>query len=81
MSEVPEVAKTVSRVRSWIENSGLSVAAIAEQSGVDEKIIRFVKQGKGNPTVKTLQNLETIIPADWREGDPMPPKLQPGDAA
>lgn len=66
MPEVTEVAKTVGRLRSWIDKGGLSVAAIAEQSGVDEKIIRFIKDGKGNPTVKTLMKLEEVLPKDWQ---------------
>jgi transcriptional regulator with XRE-family HTH domain len=73
MSDVPELAKSISRLRSWINESGLTNIAIAAQAGVDEKLVRLVKKGAGNPTVDTLSKLESLIPSDWREGDPVPP--------
>lgn len=74
MSEAPEFAKAADRVRSWIKNSGLSNAALAAQSGVDEKIIRLLKADKGNPTLETLTKLAVAMPANWQDGETPPKK-------
>ena len=65
MFEASPVAKGAARVRSWIKSGGLTNAAIAAQSGVDEKIIRLLRMDKGNPTVGTLTKIEAVVPPDW----------------
>lgn len=79
MPEAPEVAQIVSRLRAFIDKGGLSVADIADRSGVDEKIIRLIRKGDGNPTINTLEKLEKLVPGDWQPPAEPPSALDAAD--
>ena len=50
----------------------------AVESNVAEATLRDIDGADWNPTVRTLEKLEALIPRDWRPGDPVPAK---GEAA
>lgn len=57
------------RVRAWlIATADIKTAAdIAKEAGVDDKIVRNVRNGaRWNPTVETLSRLESVMPRNWR---------------
>jgi transcriptional regulator with XRE-family HTH domain len=56
-----------SRVKAWLATRTQSRLSIAKAAGVEEKTLR-VAEAEGdrwNPTVRTLQKLEAVIPNDW----------------
>jgi hypothetical protein len=62
----PSVAHSLARVRAWITNADRPKAQIADEAGVDEKTVRLAVGRDWNPTAKTLEKLEAIVPADWQ---------------
>jgi DNA-binding phage protein len=53
-------------VRAWLATSKKSRSQIAKETGVDEKTLRLAAKAGWNPTVKTLQKLEAMVPNGWR---------------
>lgn len=61
------ITHAVARVRAYLAaiDSGTK-ASVAEAAGVDEKTLRLAKRDDWNPTTKTLQKLEAVIPDSWQ---------------
>lgn len=58
----PSIPHTVARVRAWLSGPDADHLKIASEAGVDEKTIRLARHNKKwNPTVDTLQRLETVM--------------------
>ncbi len=55
----------VARVQAWLAESDRPRRQIAEQAGVHEKSLRLALARGWNPTARTLQKLEALIPANW----------------
>lgn len=65
----------LSRVRDFVSRrlaEGITASAIAEAAGVDNKLVAMSVQPGWNPTAATLRKFETLLPANWKEGDPLP---------
>lgn len=62
--------QSVTRIKAWLADSGLSNLQIAKRAGVDEKTLRdATSKPNWNPTIRTVHKLEAAIPHDWQ-----PPK-------
>lgn len=48
----------------------------ATAAGVSEATLRGIDADDWNPTVRTLERLEALIPEGWRVGDPVPEKAR-----
>lgn len=53
-----EIGKTA---RTRRENLGLKQEDLAEMSGLTLKTIHLAESGKGNPSLKTLEKIATIL--------------------
>ncbi|WP_428673655.1 hypothetical protein [Reyranella sp.] len=68
----PTIEAALARVKDWIARCGESNYSIATAAGVDEKTVRQAHRDGWNPTAEIVGRLETVIPEDWRAGDPIP---------
>lgn len=65
MLQPPVAQNVLGRVRAWLAINSDDRLEIAKKAGVDEKTLRLAASDDWNPTVKTLEKLESVIPADW----------------
>lgn len=72
MSSAISSASAVARVRAWRQAIGWAPYRFATEAGVAEASLRGIDSDEWNPTVRTLERLEAVIPPDWRIGDPVP---------
>jgi hypothetical protein len=61
----PLVSQSVARVKAWLAANDANREEIATTAKVDEKTLRLAKEADWNPTRKTLEKLEALIPADF----------------
>lgn len=60
-------SQSLARVKAWLASAPESRLKIAKAAGVDEKTLRDAAEKPAwNPTVKTLQKLEAVVPRDWQ---------------
>ncbi len=67
--EQPLISQSVGRVRAWLAAHAISDNArrqIADEAQVDEKTIRHALNTDWNPTRKTLEKLEALIPPNFK---------------
>lgn len=51
---------------------GLSLRQLADKTGIHEATILKLEQGKGNPTLKTLNKLSAVLEVSFTIGGPAP---------
>lgn len=72
MTSAFSTAAALARVRAWRQAVGWATYRFATEAGVAEASLRGMDSEEWNPTVRTLERLEAVIPRDWRAGDPVP---------
>lgn len=68
----PEIGAVLARVRAFRKAAELSLSAFALQAGLSRSALNGMDKDDWSPTSDTLKSIEAIIPAVWREGDPVP---------
>ena len=58
------VAKNLRKIR---KREGLSIGALAEQTGISKAAISQIEQGKGNPTISTITKLAGALHTGYEE--------------
>lgn len=74
MTTAVSTASAVARVRAWRQAMGWAPYRFATAAGVSEATLRGIDSEDWNPTVRTLERLEAVIPSDWQPGDSVPEK-------
>lgn len=74
----PPVSQSVARLRAWLTANREDRPRIAAEAGVDEKTLRLAEADGWNPTIKTVEKLEAVMPPDWQ---PEPAAVAQQDAA
>lgn len=72
MIQANSTASAVARVRAWRVAMDWAPYRFAVEAGVSEAILRGMDRDDWNPTVRTLEKLEAVIPSGWQIGDPVP---------
>lgn len=74
----PQTSATaaVARVRAWRAAKGWAPYRYATEAGVGEATLRGMDADGWNPTLRTLEKLEALIPRDWLPGQPVPAEVQ-----
>ena len=57
--------KNIHRVRAYFKASGLSKAGLAKEAGIRDTVLRHIDDEAWNPTVRTLERLERVVPAEF----------------
>lgn len=70
--ETPEISAVLARVRAYRKAAELSYSAFALRAGMSRAALVGMDKDDWSPTSDTLKSIEAIIPAGWREGDPVP---------
>lgn len=58
--------KAIARITSWRDAQMLSNRGLAELAGLAESRVRGIDRASWNPTLRTLETLEKIVPEAWR---------------
>lgn len=75
----PEIGAVLARVRAYRTAANLSKSAFALKTGLSRMALMGIDDADWSPTSDTLKKIEAVIPANWREGDPLP--VEQSDAA
>jgi hypothetical protein len=67
-------AAVIARIRAWAAANEWSKTRYAAEAGVIDTTLRRFHEVNWNPTRHTLQKLESLIPTDWQQGEPIPKK-------
>lgn len=77
----PEIGAVLARVRAYRKAAELSYSAFALRAGLSRAALNGMDKDDWSPTSDTLKNIEAIIPAGWREGEPLPTEPAPQQAS
>jgi len=72
MTSPVSATSAVARVRAWRVANDWAPYRFATEAGVAEATLRDMDADEWNPTLRTLEKLEALIPKGWRAGDAVP---------
>lgn len=68
----PELTAVLDRIRAWAKANDWAPATLARKAGLSEVVTRDMGQPDWGPTSRSIRAFETLIPAGWQAGDPLP---------
>ena len=71
-ASAPDLSSVLARIRSWAAANDLKPATYARLAGVAEVVTRDMAGEGWSPSSRSIRRLESLIPAGWKAGDPVP---------
>lgn len=68
------LSAVLDRIRAWARANDWKPATLARKAGIAEVVTRSMTTDAWSPSSTSIRAMEGLIPADWREGDPVPAK-------
>jgi hypothetical protein len=76
------IASTIQRIRAFAKQPGWTKTRLARQAGLQDTVLRGLDSEEWNPTKRTIEALESVIPPGWQAPSNFPaPTPSPSDAA
>lgn len=72
MQSAPDLQAALNRIRAWAKANDLKPATLAREADIAENVTRNIDAPDWSPTSKSIRALESLIPKNWRAGDPVP---------
>ena len=71
----PRLDTILNRLRAFRRAAGLSMSGLALHAGLSRAALVGIDDEDWSPSSTTVRALEDLIPADWKEGEPLPAAL------
>jgi ribosome-binding protein aMBF1 (putative translation factor) len=68
---VTSIGAALDRVRAFRRTKDWAPFKLATEAGVAEASLRGMDEPTWNPTARTVEKLEAVIPVTWQPGDPV----------
>ncbi|MFD2232789.1 helix-turn-helix domain-containing protein [Phaeospirillum tilakii] len=62
------IAQTLLRIRAFAAQPGWTKTRLAREAGLHDTRLRHMDDDGWNPTRRTIEALESVIPPDWQPG-------------
>lgn len=71
------IPAVIARLRAWAAENRWSKTRFAAEAGLQDTTLRRFHESDWNPTREILCKLESVVPASWQIGQPVPVKPGP----